>query len=141
MKYRPTQRIATMRVDMACSKMTIRLTIAIAACVGTPGTLLAQQHQYQTPGYTAPTTDAPDNDTFEPLNAAPQPDPATVPDLTFRDRLQKLNNVGPATNARPGFTTSDTTSSYSTSEAPSDASGNTTRNTTSSYTTTPDPAR
>jgi hypothetical protein len=122
---------------MACSQMTVRLAIAIAACVGPSGTLLAQNYQYQTPGYTAPTTDTPGNDTLDPFVATTQDAPPLVPDPTFRDRLLKLNGGAPATKTNPGFTTSDTTSSYSTSASP----GSVTGNTTSSYSTVPDPGR
>jgi hypothetical protein len=122
---------------MARRQRTIRLAFAIAACVGVPGTLLAAQDKYQTPGYAAPAP-APDdlgNDTMLPMIVTPDPDPPAVPPITFGDRLQKLKNVAPVTNAQPGPVTSDTTSSYSTSTLP----GSTARDTTSSYTTSISP--
>jgi hypothetical protein len=137
MTYRLARRISAERVEMACRQRIIHLAIAIAACVGAPEALLAAQDQYQSPGYTAPAP-APDdlgNDTVLPMIVTPDPDPPAVPDVTFFERLQKLNNVAPVINAQPGPITSDTTSSYSTSILP----GSTTRDTTSSYTTSISP--
>jgi len=65
---------------------------------------------------------------------AMQPLQAT-PELSFRDRLKLLDTVGAATQMQPGFTTKDTTSSYSASAGPSF----TTQNTTSSFTAGPAP--
>jgi hypothetical protein len=137
---------------MAGSQTTVHLVIALGACICAPATVLAQHYQYQRPGYNqyqtpGYTTGAPAIDTWGPTTAItpqlvptvpaiPQPDPPAVPDATFRDRLLRLNSAAPATKTQPGFTTSDTTSSYSTSGA----AGNTTRDTTSSYSTMPDPA-
>ena len=149
-------------------QMSVRKAIVIAACVCTPGSLMAQQYQYQTPGYVAPTppgiaAPAPDGpgipgiDMVDPMVPTPAPDP--VPDVSFRDRLQRLYNGAPAVKIQPGYSTSDTTSSYSTSAAPDNANagnttggttssyttsvlpGSTTRNTTNSYSTVPDPPR
>jgi hypothetical protein len=69
--------------------------------------------------------------------ATPEQAPPLVPEPTFRDRLLKLNGNAPATKTSPGTTTSDTTSSYSTSNP----TGSMTGDTTSSYSTVPDPGR
>jgi hypothetical protein len=117
---------------------------------------------YQTPGYAVPPPDAPATNTpglafpqpqadvpandvlglvnpkpqaNAPANDVPPANPFAKPEVSFRDRLMQLNNVGPTVQMRPGFTTSDTTSSYSTSAG----QGFTTQNTTPSFTTGPNP--
>jgi hypothetical protein len=80
-------------------------------------------------------------------------DAPAKPELSFRDRLMQLDNVGPTIQIAPGFTTKDSTPSYSTSAGIPYTTHDTTssystsagpglpprRNTTSSYTTIPDP--
>jgi hypothetical protein len=118
---------------MGSSRVTVGLMIAIAGCIGMPGTLLAADYQVQAPGYAAPDQNGP----WTPIPdlAVPklQAEPP-APELSFRDRLKQLDNAGAAVPMQPGFTTRDTTSSYSASAGP----GFTTQNTTSSFTTGPD---
>jgi hypothetical protein len=124
---------------MGSSRVTVGLMIAIAGCIGAPGTLMAADNQEQAPGYAAPDPNEPWTPIPDLAVPKPQVDPATpatqaTPELSFRDRLMQLDNVGAAVPMQPGFTTRDTTSSYSASAGP----GIVTQNTTSSFTTGPD---
>ena len=131
---------------MASWQVTVRLMFAIAGCIGAPGTLLAavgDDNQIQAPGYVDPAPTEP----FQPIPDAvitpPQPDPPAtpgvgfkqpsplgIPDVTFKNLLQRMNNNPPAAlQKKPGFTTGDTTTSSSTT---SDSS---TPDTTHSFTT------
>jgi hypothetical protein len=123
---------------VASWQVTVRLTFAIAGCIGAPGTLLAavgDNYQVPAPSYIDP---AP-TDPFEPLPgpviAAPQhdplaapnvgltqPSPLAVPDVSFKSLLQRMNkNPAAALQKKPGFTTGDTTKSSSTTSDSSTA--------------------
>ena len=116
------------------SRVTVGLMIAIAGCIGAPEALFAADNQVQIPGYAVPDPNGPWTPIPDLAVPKPQADPPTTqatPDLSFRDRLMQLNNTGAAAPMQPGFTTRDTTSSYSASTGLSF----TTQNTTSSFTT------
>jgi hypothetical protein len=142
---------------MGTSRVTVGLMIAITGCIGAPDSLFAADaEQQQAPGYAAPDPNGPWTPIPDLAVPKPQADPPATqamqnlqtmqtlqamqplqatPELSFRDRLKLLDTVGAATQMQPGFTTKDTTSSYSASAGPSF----TTQNTTSSFTAGPAP--
>jgi hypothetical protein len=128
---------------MTLSRFVAFMALAAGAWAGGPLQLSAQPaaQGYDPKEYAAPTPDVPADimPMPGPLNPPPDQDPRAAPDLTFRDRLQKLRAGVPGANvgtpvATPGMTpitTPDTTSSYTTSQPANGA----THDTTSSYTT------
>ena len=115
---------------MTLPRLLVFTALAIVAWVGGPSRLSAQP--YDPREYKTPTPDVPaDPIVPDPLTLPPDQGPPAVPDVTFRDRLLKLQAVTPGANARTATTTPDTTSSYTTSLP----ANNATRDTTSSYTT------
>ena len=95
-----------------------------------PATLLAavDDNQYDTPLYAAPPAGPFDAEIPGPQIATPQPDPKPpTPEVSFGTLLQNLDKGAPP--KQPGFSTGDTTKSYTTDP------GTTTLDTTHSFTT------
>jgi hypothetical protein len=121
----------TVWARMTPSKSIACMALAALVCAGRPQMACAQQSDPRE--YKAPVDDRPADDLAPPVIAPPDQDTpaAAAPEVTFRDRLLRLQTLGPGANPRTQISTPDTTSSYSTSGPV----GSTTRDTTSSYTT------
>src|SRR4051794_37324022 len=120
-------------VTMARSRMTVRLALAVAACLAGPETIIAQQVDVRK--YVPRPPEVSRNDTFDnlidPMQALVKPtapatakavSPSLLDDLN-RDTTQTNSTEGttPLYTTGQGITTGDTTSSYSTIPQPPQA--------------------